>query len=68
MKIRPNHFDVGEILLQKECPIEKDIFMPELHDKLANIGAQGLIEVIENLSHFYSNKIQQNKAEATYGN
>lgn len=47
MKIRPKHFDVGEILKQKELEIDSNILMPELHSRLAELGADLLLKCLE---------------------
>lgn len=67
MKIHPDKFDVGEILAQKEVPIPKAVLMPELHDTLANVGAQLLVECIENAPASFHNAKQQDDINATYG-
>ncbi|XP_058820889.1 methionyl-tRNA formyltransferase, mitochondrial [Topomyia yanbarensis] len=66
MKIKPLHFDIGEILKQEKVDIPKDMLMPELHEKLANLGAVTLLHCIENLDHVYRVQISQNDQEATY--
>lgn len=67
MKIHPNNFDVGEILAQIAVPISKTVLMPELHDTLANVGAQLLVECIENAPASFQNAKQQDDTNATYG-
>ena len=41
--------DTGDILLEKTCDILKTDTAQSLHDKLANLGAQGIIEALENI-------------------
>jgi methionyl-tRNA formyltransferase len=65
MKIVPRKFDVGDILAQKEVPIGDEMLMPVLHDQLANIGAQLLIDCIKNLNNL--KPIQQDNSQASYG-
>lgn len=64
MRIEPKKFDVGDILAQKEVSILDDTLMPELHDKLANIGAELMMECIENYNDIKA--IPQNSQHATY--
>lgn len=66
MKIMPKKFDVGDILAQKEVKIPDDILMPALHDQLANIGAELLIDSIKNLNNL--TPIHQDDSYASYGN
>lgn len=68
MKIHPEKFDVGEILAQTDVPIPKTVLMPELHDTLANVGAQLLVECIENAPESFQNAKQQDDTHVTYGN
>jgi methionyl-tRNA formyltransferase len=39
--------DTGEIILQKECTINKDEIVGELHDRLMYLGADLVIETVE---------------------
>jgi methionyl-tRNA formyltransferase len=41
--------DTGDILLEKTCDILKTDTAQSLHDKLANLGAQGIVEALENI-------------------
>ncbi|XP_035894947.1 methionyl-tRNA formyltransferase, mitochondrial [Anopheles stephensi] len=66
MRIKPRQFDVGEILLQSTVDIGRDTLMPELHDRLANVGAECLISCMEDLETYYRRQTVQNDAEATY--
>lgn len=59
MRIEPKHFDIGEVLLQKEVQIEARTMMPQLHDKLAIEGAKLLSEYLSN-GDKCSCKIQDN--------
>lgn len=67
MKIHPDKFDVGEILAQKEVVIPKNVLMPDLHETLANEGAQLLLDCIGNAPDCFHNVKQQNDRDATYG-
>lgn len=48
MRIEPKHFDIGEVLLQKEVQIDPRTMMPQLHDELATEGAKLLIDFLSN--------------------
>ncbi|GAB0097457.1 Methionyl-tRNA formyltransferase [Sergentomyia squamirostris] len=55
MRIRPKVFDIGEILAQRQIPIEPDTLMPDLHDNLARIGGQLLVDCLHNLQDVLEN-------------
>lgn len=67
MRIKPKHFDIGEILAQKEVQIEKDLLMPELHKKLALCGGQLLLKCVREIPDCFSKAVPQNSDEVTYG-
>ena len=56
--------DTGDMLLKKELPIEKNDTTVTLHDKLAVLGGEVLVETIKNLDTIKPQK--QNENEATY--
>ncbi len=58
--------DAGDILLQKRIPIEKDDTGGSLHDKLANLGAEALLEALVLLKQGRLVARPQNEADATY--
>ncbi|XP_055586578.1 methionyl-tRNA formyltransferase, mitochondrial [Uranotaenia lowii] len=66
MKIKPKHFDVGEVLDQRKVSISRDVLMPELHCQMAQVGASALMHCIANLDHYYANLKEQNSCDATY--
>lgn len=66
MRIKPKHFDVGEILLQSTVNVPRDILMPQLHDQLAQTGATCLIQCIEDIESYYEKLVKQNDSMATY--
>ncbi|XP_055524586.1 methionyl-tRNA formyltransferase, mitochondrial [Wyeomyia smithii] len=66
MKIKPKHFDVGEILKQEKVAIPSNILMPELHSQLAQLGAETLVECVGNLDYYYNNLKLQDDSAATY--
>ncbi|KAJ8961726.1 hypothetical protein NQ318_021326 [Aromia moschata] len=49
MRIRPKHFDTGEIISQIKIPISNEMKFPELHKILGELGAQCLIKTIYDL-------------------
>lgn len=67
MKIHAEQFDVGEILAQREVPIPHAVLMPELHATLAQVGAELLVECIENAPASFQNAKQQDDTNVTYG-
>ncbi|XP_016973760.1 methionyl-tRNA formyltransferase, mitochondrial [Drosophila rhopaloa] len=66
MKIEPHRFDIGAILAQREVPIEPDVFMPELHASLAKLGAELLVDTVNNLSERLKEDIPQDNTNASY--
>ena len=43
--------DTGDVLLEKKCPISTNDTAESLHDKLATIGAESILEVLKNLDN-----------------
>ncbi|XP_017780867.1 PREDICTED: methionyl-tRNA formyltransferase, mitochondrial isoform X2 [Nicrophorus vespilloides] len=66
MKIHPHKFDVGEVLRQDSINIEEDVRMPELHQRLATLGADNLIETIKKLPDCLKEAVQQSKEGVTF--
>ncbi|CAG9827293.1 unnamed protein product [Diabrotica balteata] len=66
MSIKPNHFDVGEILLQEKVPIGDSTEMPELHQCLGELGAKSLIKTLEDLPNYIRNAVPQSKDNISY--
>ncbi|KAH8383860.1 hypothetical protein KR009_010938 [Drosophila setifemur] len=66
MKIEPHHFDIGAVLAQREVPIKPDVYMPELHASLALLGADLLVDTVNNLSDRLNTAKHQDKAAASY--
>lgn len=56
--------DTGDMLLQKICPIAAADTAQTLHDKLAALGAQAIVEALAQLDGLQAQK--QNDALATY--
>ncbi|CAG4993334.1 unnamed protein product [Parnassius apollo] len=66
MKIKPDVFDVGEIISQKVVPVTKDIKLPELTKQLSSIGADMLVECLRNLPQSLENARPQSNEGVTY--
>ncbi|MFQ5881768.1 MAG: methionyl-tRNA formyltransferase [Candidatus Methylomirabilales bacterium] len=58
--------DAGPILLKRETPIAAEDTAGTLHDRLAALGAEALIEALTALEQGQVTKIPQDEAEATY--
>ncbi len=58
--------DSGSMYLKASCQIEKSDTAQLLHDKLANLGAQSLLETVDALSAGTANLEDQNESLVTY--
>lgn len=58
--------DTGDMLLKKELDIPGDMTAGELHDKMAEMGADVLKETLQQLKDGTLKRIPQPEAEATY--
>jgi methionyl-tRNA formyltransferase len=58
--------DAGDMLYKIECPINADSTSSELHDQLAEIGAQGLIQVVNQIEQGTLIAEPQDEALVTY--
>lgn len=58
--------DTGAMLLKKICPITLQDTSQTLHDKLANLGAQAIIETLHKLEQSGLSAIAQDPSQATY--
>lgn len=65
MRIRPKAFDVGEVITAKQVPVPENVLMPTLHELLSTIGAELLIECIQDLTRY--EPIKQDDTIASYG-
>lgn len=63
MRIKPNKFDIGEILAQRRISIDSGTLMPQLHDNLAHMGATLLMECLSNIEE----SLVQAKSQSTLG-
>ncbi|XP_045766100.1 methionyl-tRNA formyltransferase, mitochondrial [Maniola jurtina] len=66
MKIKPDVFDVGEIISQRRVSIPEDIKLPELTQQLSDIGAEMLIECLRCLPASLENTQPQSNEGVTY--
>lgn len=66
MKVKPYHFDTGEILQQKKVEIKKDDTFPDLRDRLSIVGAEELLSVVQNVPECFWNMKKQDCNIATY--
>lgn len=58
--------DTGDMLLKKSCPINKDDTGSSLHDRLAELGAECLLETLTNLLALQQQATPQSHNEANY--
>ncbi len=58
--------DTGDMLLKKTCAIEADDTAQSLHDKLAALGAQAIVEALQKLEQGSLHPEQQDGKLATY--
>ncbi|XP_073943098.1 methionyl-tRNA formyltransferase, mitochondrial isoform X2 [Choristoneura fumiferana] len=66
MRIKPNIFDVGEIICQVKVPVAKDILLPELTDQLSEMGADMLVDCMRTLPESLANAKPQSLEGVTY--
>ena len=59
-------WDEGDILLQRDIPIDEQDNIDTLSNKLSNLGSSMLIEVLDNIDNLVP--IKQNNDDATYTN
>ena len=68
MEVKPNKFDVGDILASKEIDILPEDDRPKLTKRVGEIGAELLIEVLNDLDGYLMDKRHQDSSKITYGN
>ncbi|XP_014366788.2 methionyl-tRNA formyltransferase, mitochondrial, partial [Papilio machaon] len=66
MKIKPNIFDVGEIISQLKVTVSNDIKLPELTEELSTIGADMLVDCLRHLPYSLQNAQPQSNEGVTY--
>ncbi len=60
--------DTGAVLMRRETSIEKNMIASELHDKLALLGAEALLETLSGLVHGSLLAVPQEEEGACYAN
>lgn len=68
MRIRPEKFDIGDIVTQKSIDIPKNIILPTLYTALAELGANVLMNTLYSLPECLDKSIPQSNLGVTYGN
>lgn len=58
--------DTGAMLLKKSCAILESDTTQSLHDKLAALGAEAIVEALEQLPNGLLKAVTQDNAQATY--
>ena len=58
--------DTGDMLYKVSCDIAADDSAASLHDKLADLGAQAIITVIQDLKNYQDKAIKQEDKQANY--
>ena len=58
--------DTGAILLQKKCPINATDTSGDLHDRLASLGSECVLEVLETLIASNLDPVTQDESHACY--
>ena len=58
--------DTGDMLLKKSCFIAAEDTAESLHDKLAGLGAQAIVEVLQELEYGKLSPERQDAQQATY--
>lgn len=58
--------DTGDMLYKVSCTIESRDSASSLHDKLADLGAQAIITVMQDLQNYQANASKQDDSQANY--
>lgn len=58
--------DTGDMLYKIACPIEADDTTQTLHDKLAILGGQAMVDTLKNLQNLQKNAEKQDDNQANY--
>ena len=61
-----HELDAGDIILQGETPIGPDELVGEVHDRLANLGGELLVQAVEQIAHGTARRTPQDPALVTY--
>lgn len=67
MRIKPKHFDVGEVVMQHKIQIEPNFKQPELHNILGELGATSLVSVLHQLPEFLKQAKPQQDIGVSFG-
>ena len=67
MEVRPEKFDIGDILAKREIEISPEDNRSSLTTKAANVGASLLLEVIRDIDQFLPKKQSQQQSKISYG-
>lgn len=66
MEIRPKHFDIGPILLQKQYPVPDRVTALDLKTMMAERGSEVMMEALSNLPELERRVIEQSAVGVTY--
>lgn len=66
MKVEPKHYDVGNIILQQEVPIDQNVLLPTLHNHLARVGADLMLQSLSNIHELLRRSTKQPADGVTY--
>ncbi|KAK9881880.1 hypothetical protein WA026_018075 [Henosepilachna vigintioctopunctata] len=66
MRIRPKKFDIGEIISQHSLEIHDNMYMPELYNKLGELGSKALVECLSDLPNKIENAKPQSMENVTF--
>lgn len=58
--------DTGDMLYKTICPISHEDTSATLHDKLATLGGESIVQVLANISHYQQQAEKQDENNATY--
>lgn len=66
MKVEPKHYDVGNIILQQKVPIDRNVLLPTLHNHLAGVGADLMLQSLSNIHQLLNQSTKQPAHGVTY--
>lgn len=66
MKVAPRQYDIGNILCVEKVPVDDQMLLPELHDKLSHVGAQLMLDTLRNVHERLDNSRPQPNEGVTY--
>lgn len=58
--------DTGDILLSGEIPIDEDMILPELREKIMSLGSELLLKVLEQIERGELNPVKQDDSLSSY--